>query len=128
MDMARADVETGEKAWLKAFNGGDAAGVAARYTDAGRLMAPNAETVEGRGNIEGFTKEFIATGAQLSFELLSVHESADMCASVGRYVMTFPGDAPEDRGKFIEVWTRQADGSWLIADDIFNSDLPPATA
>jgi uncharacterized protein (TIGR02246 family) len=126
--MSRADIEAGEKRWLKAFNGGDAAGVAAIYTDGARLMAPNAESVDGRSNIEGFCKEFIATGAQLTFELLTVHESADMCASVGRYVMTFPGDAPEDRGKFIEVWTRQGDGSWLIADDIFNSDLPPATA
>jgi len=126
--MSRADIEAGEKRWLKAFNGGDAAGVAAIYTERARLLAPNTETVEGRGNIEGFCKEFIATGAQLKFELLTVHESADFCASVGRYVMTFPGDAPEDRGKFIEVWKRQGDGSWQIADDIFNSDLPPATA
>jgi ketosteroid isomerase-like protein len=29
-----------------------------------------------------------------------------------------------DSGKFIEVWARQPDGSWLIADDIFNSNLP----
>lgn len=126
--MARADVEAGEKAWLAAFNSADAAGVAKLYTEKARMMAPNAETVEGRSTIEAFAKEFVATGAQLRFTLLSVHESADMCASVGTYVMTFPGDAPEDRGKFIEVWTRQGDGSWLIADDIFNSDLPPAPA
>jgi uncharacterized protein (TIGR02246 family) len=124
--MSRADVDAGEKRWLEAFNGGDAAGVAARYTEGARLMAPNADTVEGKAAIEGFVKEFVATGAKLTFELVDVHESADMCASVGRYSMTFPGDAPPDRGKFIEVWTRQSDGSWLIADDIFNSDLPPA--
>lgn len=124
--MARADVEIGEKRWLEAFNGGDAAGVAGCYEAGARLMAPNAETLEGRGAIEAFTKEFVATGAKLTFELVAVHESADMCASVGRYVMTFPGDAPEDRGKFVEVWRRQSDGSWLMADDIFNSDLPPA--
>ena len=126
--MARADVEAGEKVWLAAFNGGDAAGVAKQYTEKARLMAPNADIVEGRAAIEGFVKEFVATGAQLTFNLLAVHESADMCASVGTYVMEFPGDAPQDRGKFIEVWTRQADGSWLITDDIFNSDLPPAAA
>lgn len=126
--MARADVEAGEKAWLAAFNAGDASGVAKQYTGNARLMAPNAAIVEGRAAIEGFTKEFVATGAQLRFTVLDVHESADMCASVGTYVMTFPGDAPEDHGKFIEVWTRQSDGSWLIADDIFNSDLPPAPA
>ena len=126
--MGRADVEAGEKGWLEAFNSGDAAGVAAKYTDGARLMAPNADTVEGRAGIEAFTKEFVATGAKLDFELLTVHESADMCASVGRYSMTFPEGAPPDRGKFIEVWQRQGDGSWLIADDIFNSDLPPQPA
>ena len=126
--MSRADVEAGEKQWLSAFNGGDAAGVAAKYTDGARLMAPNADTIEGRAAIEAFSKEFIATGAQLTFELATVHESADFCASVGRYEMTFPGDAPPDRGKFIEVWRRQSDGAWQITDDIFNSDLPPAPA
>jgi ketosteroid isomerase-like protein len=30
----------------------------------------------------------------------------------------------EDRGKYLEIWKRQADGSWKVALDIFNSDLP----
>jgi ketosteroid isomerase-like protein len=40
-----------------------------------------------------------------------------------------PGGEPQkDSGKFIEVWRRQGDGSWKIADDIFNSSLPAPTA
>ena len=125
--MSRQDIEAREKEWLKAFNGGDAAAVAAIYSDGARMMAPNADIVEGRPAIEGFVKEFVSTGAQLSFDLITVHETPSLCAAVGRYTMDIPG-APEDRGKFIEVWARQADGSWLIADDIFNSSLPPAPA
>ena len=125
--MSRADIEAGEKKWLAAFNGGDGAGVAQQYTDSARLMPPNGEIIDGRAGIEAFTKEFVATGAQLVFQLLTVHESADLCAAVGTYDMTIPvpgGEPQQDRGKYIEVWTRQSDGSWLIADDIFNSSLP----
>jgi uncharacterized protein (TIGR02246 family) len=112
--------------WLDAFNGGDASGVAQLYTDGARLLAPGADIVEGRSDIEGFIKGFIQTGAKLTFDLLTVHESADLCASVGRYTMDFPAGsgAPQDLGKFIEVWARQSDGSWLMVDDIFNSNLP----
>lgn len=123
--MSTNEITAAEQNWLKAFNGGDASGVAALYEQDARLMPPNFDIVEGRPGIEGFVKEFIQSGAKLSFNLLTVHESADLCTAVGRYTMEFPADsgAPNDEGKFIEVWARQADGSWLIVDDMFNSNL-----
>ena len=124
--MSRKDVEAQEQNWLKAFNGGDASGVAALYSDEARLMPPNTEIVEGRVAIEGYVKEFVTTGAQLSFKLLTVHESPTFCVAVGRYEMDIPtgAEVQKDTGKFMEVWARQSDGSWQIADDIFNSSLP----
>jgi ketosteroid isomerase-like protein len=120
--MSKKDIELREREWLSAFNGADASGVARVYAPDARLMPPNSGIVEGAA-IEGFIKEFVATGAQLSFKLLTVHESPDLCAAVGEYEMEIPG-APNDSGKFIEVWRRDADGSWFIVDDIFNSSLP----
>jgi uncharacterized protein (TIGR02246 family) len=124
--MSRAEVEAGERRWLEAFNGGDASGVAQHYTEGARLLPPNSDIVEGRASIEEFIKGFVATGAQASFTLLTVHEAGDLCASVGTYDMTIPTDdgPQQDRGKFIEIWARQSDGSWRIIDDIFNSSLP----
>jgi ketosteroid isomerase-like protein len=29
-----------------------------------------------------------------------------------------------DRGKYVAVWKKQADGSWKVAAESFNSDLP----
>jgi uncharacterized protein (TIGR02246 family) len=126
--MSKGDVAARQQKWLEAFNGGDASGVASQYEVEGRLLAPNAEMIEGRAGIEGFVKEFVATGAQIAFDVLTVHESPDLCAAVGRYQLAFPAESgiPQDRGKFVEVWVRQSDGSWLMADDIFNSDLPAA--
>jgi ketosteroid isomerase-like protein len=47
---------------------------------------------------------------------------------LGTYTMTIvPPGAPgpvNDSGKYVEVRRKQSDGSWLIAVDIFNSDLP----
>jgi len=121
--VGKKDIEARERDWLKAFNGGDASGVAQVYEQDARLMPPNSGIVEGRSAIEGYVKEFLTTQAQLSFTLLTVHESADFCAAVGQYDMKIPG-APDDSGKYIEVWRRQGDGTWLIADDIFNSNTP----
>ena len=28
-----------------------------------------------------------------------------------------------DKGKYIEIWKKQADGSWKLAMDMLNSDL-----
>jgi uncharacterized protein (TIGR02246 family) len=129
--MSKKDVEAGEKQWLKAFNSGDASGVAQQYEESARLLPPNTPVLEGRPQIEGYVKEFVATGAQLDFKLITVHESPDTCASVGLYEMTIPvpgGEPQKDSGKFIEVWRRQGDGSWKIADDIFNSSLPAPSA
>jgi ketosteroid isomerase-like protein len=122
--MARRDIEAGERAWLAAFNGGDASGVAALYAQNARLMPPNAEILDGRGAIEPFIKGFVQTGAKLSFELLTVHETPAMCVAIGRYILDIPG-APQDRGKYVEVWTSQPEG-WRIVDDMFNSSLPTA--
>ncbi|MCU1462200.1 MAG: Ketosteroid isomerase-like protein [Acidimicrobiales bacterium] len=125
--MSKKDVEAGEKQWLEAFNGGDAAGVAQHYEENARLMPPNAPIQQARAAIEAYVKEFVATEAQLAFTLLTVHETPDLSVAVGTYAMTIPvpgGDPQQDEGKFVEVWRRQSDGSWKIAEDVFNSSLP----
>lgn len=126
--MSRQDIENAEKQWVEAFNAGDAAGVAALYAADGRMLAPNTEIVQGADAMVPFVQGFLDTGVKLAFSLITVHESPDLCAAVGRYDMTTPDGTSVDRGKFVEIWTRQADGEWRIVDDIFNSDLPAPAA
>jgi uncharacterized protein (TIGR02246 family) len=127
--MSQKEISQREQDWLAAFNGGDASGVAQLYAEKGRLLPPDVDILEGRGAIEEYINGFLQTGAKLAFDLLTVHESPDLCAAVGRYDLKFPAEAgiPNDNGKYIEVWARQSDGTWLMVDDIFNSSVPAPT-
>ena len=53
--------------------------------------------------------------------------SGDLAYSTGAYEMTAPDDNGEssiDRGKYVAVWKKQADGNWKVAVDTWNTDLP----
>jgi hypothetical protein len=48
-----------------------------------------------------------------------------MAYDVGTYTLRIDGEVI-DTGKFITTSSRSDDGEWLITNDIFNSDNPPA--
>lgn len=92
-------------------------------------MPPNGPAIEGRAGIEAFLRGF-PPFKDLKVEPLEIQGRGDLAYVRGRYslVLVLPGE-PERRevGKFIEIWRKQADGSWKLTRDISNSDLP-ATA
>ena len=55
----------------------------------------------------------------------------DLAYSRGNYSMTLtiPGvPMPiEEQGKFVQIYRKQADGSWKMTREIYNSDLPLPT-
>ena len=119
------------KEWADAFNAKNAAGVAALYTEDAALNPPNEPAVQGRGNIQAWVQKMIDHG--LSNMVLTPTESAisgNIAYEAGTYsaTVTPPGSKPvTDKGKYLLV-LKQASGKWLIAHDIFNSDLPPPPA
>jgi ketosteroid isomerase-like protein len=38
------------------------------------------------------------------------------------------GKPMTDKGKYLEVWKKQADGTWKCVVDMFNTDLPAPPA
>ncbi len=62
---------------------------------------------------------------------VEVARSGDIGYVLGTYEMTWndpEGNPRTDKGKYIEIWKKQADGSWKVAVDIINSDLPAGGA
>jgi len=111
------------------LSGRDSA-AAAHYTENAVFMVPNLPALEGRAAI----RAWFAGGPPLATFTLTSKEIdgvGDVAYVRGTWTLTIAaaGKTPaiEDHGKFLEVRRRQADGSWLMVADIFNSDVPLPT-
>ena len=116
------------KEWGDTFNAKNAAKVAAMYMEDATVNPPNEPAVQGRKNIQAWVQQMIDSG--MSNLVLTPTESTfsgNIAYEAGTYsaTVTPPGGKPvTDKGKYVVV-LKQAGGNWLLAHDIFNSDLPP---
>ena len=102
--------------WEKRFNAGDAAGIAALYTEDAQLLPPGSGVIEGRSAIEDFWQTAIdSVPGHNSLETLEAHKHGDVVVEIGTY-----SEEGGDNGKYMVVWVKQGD-SWLIHRDIWNS-------
>ena len=103
------------------------AAAAALYTPEASFMPPNGPLVKRPAAIEAWMAAFPPV-TTFTLEPQQTDGVGDLAYIRGVYTMSFtlPGaTAPtEDHGKYIVIGRKQSDGSWLIAEDIFNSDVP----
>jgi ketosteroid isomerase-like protein len=96
------------------------------YTEDVLLMPPNAPTVRGREALLQMFAGFTITEFSSSIE--EVYGCGDIAFGRGIFSWTFSvegsTEAMSDSGKFVGVWKKQPDGKWLVAVNIWNSDLP----
>ena len=124
---ARKAIEANLKAFVDAFNRGDASAVAAIYATDARVLPPNAAMVEGRANIQTFWGGAIGAGVKMvSLTAIDVNVSGNHAIETGKYVSTAPatgGGTTTDEGKYVVVWRREG-RDWKIIRDIWNSNKP----
>ena len=105
----------------------DADAMANLYTEDAVVMFPNEPAIVGKDAIR--TRFAADTTLVLTLQVSGVEGRGDLAYSRGTYTQkiqpTGEGDPIDDTGKWVVVQRRQADGSWLVIADIFNSDLPP---
>ncbi len=126
MTTARDSIEATIKKLLESLSGGDAAGVAANYTDDAALMPPEAARINGREGIQGFWQALIDAGIRdVALTTQEVDEFGDVANEVGTISATAPsedGGRVQLAGKYVVVWKRGGDGTWRLHRDIWNFD------
>jgi len=127
-------VRAADAAWLKAFNTKNLEKSVSFLDEQGSMLVPNALIVTGKKA----AAKLIADGFALQDYKLAWHpdkagvaRSGELGYTSGAYEVSFKdasGKTISDKGKYLMVWKKQADGAWKVLFDMNNSDLPPASA
>jgi uncharacterized protein (TIGR02246 family) len=119
----KATIEKLNDAWTAAFNKGDAAAVAALYTEDAYVLPPGSAMVKGRAAIEAFWRQAAQqmTDAKLTtVDVLPLGRSA--AREVGTVTLRTKSQPPQEVvGKYVVVW-RKIGRDWKLATDIWNTD------
>jgi uncharacterized protein (TIGR02246 family) len=127
-DMATIDAM--RASFAEAMSAGDVDGMMSGYADDAVQMPPNEPAVTGKDAIRA---RYQADLEQLDMMLENPAEEiivkGDWAILRGTYVFggtpKADGEPIQDTGKYMVTWRRQADGSWRVAHEIWNSDNPP---
>jgi ketosteroid isomerase-like protein len=116
--------------WSKAAQSKKVDDWVAFYSDDAVILPPNEKKADSK---ESVRKEI---GTLLALPGLSIHwapakvevaRSGDLAYTQGSYQLTTVdahGKPGTDQGKTLEIWKKQADGSWKCVADMWSSDLP----
>jgi len=110
------------QAWEKAYNAGDAAGVAALYGKDAVVMPPNAEPASGSAAIRTFFDGDVKSGAKMALTVDDISGFGESAVETGKWVATSADGKHLDHGKYVTVY-KKADGGWKIYRDIWNSNM-----
>jgi len=115
----KATIERLNDAWTAAFNKGDAAAVAALYTEDAHVLPPGADMVKGRSAIEAFWRRAAQQMGEAKLTTLDVQPLGPRAArEIGTVTLKTKSQPPQEiTGKYAVVW-RKVGGKWKLATDI----------
>lgn len=106
------------------FKSGDAASLAALYTEDGQVLPPNSDFVTGHEAIQAFWQALMDMGIrEAKLEILEVESHGDTAIEVSKFTLLGEGKQMLNEGKYIVVW-KQDQGQWKMHRDIFNTSMP----
>ena len=118
-------IRSSSQAFAKRMLAQDFDGLVQLYTHDVVFMPPNHPVVEGQDALRKWLDSFPKASA-FSLSISDIGGYGDIAYVRGHATMTLQPEGAagpvEEAMKYVEVRKKQADGSWLIAVDIFNSD------
>jgi ketosteroid isomerase-like protein len=116
-----------DRAFAKAFNAGNAAQVAALYSKDAILMMPETPTYKGTKGVRTCAQATIDAGwRNMKFKRIKSGSDGDFAFNIGSTSIDQPsgGGTAKVKGKYLDVYRRQKDGSWKIFATMYNTDKP----
>jgi ketosteroid isomerase-like protein len=131
MSQIRSNIEKMNQEYDKAFLSKDYATMNNYFSDDAISMPSYAPMIKGKDAILENEKKMDMGSKYNSFTTTptDVFGNGDLVCEVGTYEISFnmPNQttAMTDRGKYVNIWQKQNDGSLKIKTEIWNSDMNP---
>jgi ketosteroid isomerase-like protein len=100
--------------------------VKAYYAPDAKVMPPNAPAIQDLALVAKMMTAPGGVAKNFKFDGVAIEGQGDLAFAHGSWEGDFAtpgGGTMHDKGKFLEAWKKQADGSWKSAYDAWNSDL-----
>jgi uncharacterized protein (TIGR02246 family) len=118
-------------AFVNDWGGKDATRISAHFTDDGNVTVPNSPVMTGKDAIGKGMKDALADpnwSLKLQPVQTEVSNGRDLGYTRGTYVLTATDPASQrvatERGRFVTIFRKEADGSWKAVQHISNAEAP----
>jgi len=123
----RKAIDEANASFGKCVRAGDAAAIAACYTEDACLLPPNSGMIHSRKGVQEFWGGAISRFGlkDVIFTTMELFGAGDTITEVGEYLLKIQPQGQkqmEDKGKYIVVWKNTPQG-WKLHRDIWNTSL-----
>jgi len=123
--QVRAAIEAGNIKFGEAVRKGDAAAIAALYSEDATVLPPDSAMIKGRQAIQASWNRSLQMGIKDAvLTTVEVSGAGDYAYEIGKVLLTIQpaGQAAlQQTAKYVVVWKKAASGSWQLHVDIWNS-------
>lgn len=123
--QVRAAIEAGNLKFGEAVRKGDAAAIAALYSEDATVLPPDSAMIKGRQAIQASWTHSLQMGIKDAvLTTVEVSGAGDYAYEIGKVLLTIQpaGQAAlQQTAKYVVVWKKAASGSWQLQVDIWNS-------